>query len=952
MKKWYYLISLGMLLLFPITVFAVPAYPGLVKIKQPDGGEVSVYLRGDEKVRWMESPDGYSLLYDKDKRIVFATTNESGNMIPSSIVFQNSELRSSAIDRQLANIPKNLKYSASQISTFKEIRNLTNHSIENPSLRATTGAVRAICVLVGFPDKSLTKTKAEFEQLLNQTGYSSDGARGSVQDFYYENSYGQLELTITVAGPYIAPHDLSYYGEHDGDNSDNYAHIAELAKNAATYTFGTLGISPADYDNDNDGYIDAFHLIYAGRGEEAGGGASTIWAHESGFSPFNVGGGKKLNVYSCSPELRNSMGGITRIGVICHEMGHIFGAPDFYDVDGAESGGDFTGTGRWDLMAGGSWNGSNNDGASPAHINMYQKIKLGWVNPETLNAPETITNMPNSAENAFAYTYNTSVPGEYYVLENRQKKGFDTYVPGSGLLVYHVSIENRDVSQNLVNNTHPQKMYPVCASSTYKVPGPTPASYGSINSAGCPFPGTSGKTAFTYYTIPSAVTWGGVNFSKPLTEISESGGMISFKFMQPGAESVANFTLTRDGNNVQLQWNKPNDNVKGYNVFRNDQLIIKLMGANNTSYTQYNVSPGNYDYCVTAYYEQDESARSCRQINIEGNPNEYPGVNNLKARPDGNTVELTWDSPGKSDWVSLTNDPYGVVYYPNTDNFTAVVRFTEEDLENFVGSKLSQVRFYLNNRDCNHTIQVWHPSGLPGINPLISQVVSSNTSGITTVNLNTPLTIETGKELWIGIKYEISPMTDVAVIDRGPKVPDGNFVLIRGEWYDLSENDDFNWYIAGYLQFDSNLDGAGTNLPNKYSVYRNNVWLNDVMTGLYQDNVVPAGDHIYCVSAFYGNSESERVCVQTPIWTGIADLNPDEIKIYPNPVIQGDVLTLDLGNDFAGAKLSFYSVSGQLLREANVSGPVYSQKINLPPGIYILEIRKNTQVINRKIVVK
>ena len=62
MKKSYFLIGLIILILFPAAVFAVPAYPGLVTIKQPDGTEISVYLRGDEKVRWMESPDGYSLL--------------------------------------------------------------------------------------------------------------------------------------------------------------------------------------------------------------------------------------------------------------------------------------------------------------------------------------------------------------------------------------------------------------------------------------------------------------------------------------------------------------------------------------------------------------------------------------------------------------------------------------------------------------------------------------------------------------------------------------------------------------------------------------------------------------------------------------------------------------------------------------------------------------------------
>ena len=794
MKKWFNLTIWSIFLLCPVVSFAAPAYPGLVTMKQPDGEEISVYLRGDETVHWMESPDGYSLLFDNNKRIVFATTDDAGNMIPSSIVFQNESLRSSTPDGQSANIRKGLRYSASQISALKEIRNLRNSIIKDASLRSSTGAtIHAVCTLVEFPDQPLTKTIDDFNQLMNQSGYNSDGARGSVHDFFYEDSYGKLDLEITMVGPFKAAKNLSYYGQNNGANTD--VNVQELAQDVANYTFGQSGINPAEFDNDGDGNIDAFHFIYAGYGEEAGGSPSTIWAHESDFFITLNFGGKKLNTYSCSPELRGNLGtGITRIGVICHEMGHIFGSPDYYDVD-EDTGGNFLGTGRWDLMSNGSWNGPANDGASPAHTNMFQKIRLGWVTPVTLSTPQPVTNMPNSAENAIAYTYNTSVSGEYYVLENRQQTGFDSYVPGHGLLIYHVSVKNSDISNNLVNNTYPQKMYPVCASSTYKIPNSDPASYGDINSAGCPFPGTAGNKSFTDYTTPSAITWNGANSAKPVTEINESGGTISFNFMQPGAESVLNFTLTRSGNNVQLNWDQPNTNVLGYNIYRNNQLIIRLMGSGNTSYTQNNVSPGDFTYCVTAFYDQEESDSSCQSINIPGTPNAYPVVRNLQQTTDGNIVKLTWDSPVQSDTV---------------------------------------------------------------------------------------------------------------------------------------------------------------NLPDKYSVYRNNMWLNDVYTGPYLDIVPANGNFTYCVSAVYGGNVSEQVCVQTTIGdgTGIIELHPSEgMKIYPNPIKQGDVLTLDTGNDFTGAKLSFYSVSGQLLREAAISEPGYRLKIDLAPGIYVLQIRKNMQIITRKIVV-
>ena len=293
-----------MISLFPAGVVAVPAYPGLVKLLQPDGEEVTVYMRGDEKVHWMESPDGYSLLYDKDKRIVFAATGETGNMIPSSIVYRDALLRSS-IDTQLADIPKRLRYSASQVSMLKEIWNVTKSSMERAAPKAATGTVHAICPLVQFPDRLFSKTKEEFDQLMNQAGYAADGARGSVRDFYYENSYGQMNLTVTVAGPYTATRDLSYYGANESGNHMNVYHMIELAKEVAAYTFNLPGIDPAGYDNDNDGYIDAFHFIFAGYGEEAGGNPNAVWSHElSGFTPSFTVGNKELDRYSCSPELR------------------------------------------------------------------------------------------------------------------------------------------------------------------------------------------------------------------------------------------------------------------------------------------------------------------------------------------------------------------------------------------------------------------------------------------------------------------------------------------------------------------------------------------------------------------------------------------------------------------------------------------------------------------------
>jgi hypothetical protein len=73
-------------------------------------------------------------------------------------------------------------------------------------------------------------------------------------------------------------------------------------------------------------------------------------------------------------------------------------------------------------------------------------------------------------------------------------------------------------------------MYPVCASATSE-PNSSPSSYGLINSAGCPFPGSANKTSFTDATIPSMKSWAGANTAKPVTSITNASSLVGFIFM-------------------------------------------------------------------------------------------------------------------------------------------------------------------------------------------------------------------------------------------------------------------------------------------------------------------------------------------------------------------------------------------------------------------------------------
>jgi M6 family metalloprotease-like protein len=510
---------------------AAPAEPAPVHKVQPDGTEVVIIQRGDERVHWMETPDGYTLLYDSARYVAYAAIDADSNLVASKVRYLGDHSGAQAAAEGGVPLQKGLRYSPAQVATLRQLWETADAAPRQQRAAASpvVGEKKALCVLMEYPDAHMVKTMQDFDNLLNKEGYSVDGAIGSVRDFYLENSYGQMTLNVAVVGPYMAAHNHKYYGNGSGNRGWD---LAEEAIRAAA-----AEINLQDYAN-AENRLETFHVIFAGHGSEASANNDDIWSHKWMLNAPVVLDGVTVYDYSCSPELRKASGtDITHIGVICHELCHVFGAPDYYDADGG-SGGSFEGTGNWDLMANGMWSGPTEAlwGTVPSHINMFQKIQYGWVTPETLTDSREVTDMPSSAATPAAYVINVGGSGEQYVLENRQPVGFDGQTPGHGLLIYHVHPSLLSNTGNTVNTRHPQQLYPVCASASLAKPTADPKSYGSINSGGCPFPGTSRKTYFTDAAIPMSFSWTtGEGIRSPITDITEADGKISFGYKQKSA---------------------------------------------------------------------------------------------------------------------------------------------------------------------------------------------------------------------------------------------------------------------------------------------------------------------------------------------------------------------------------------------------------------------------------
>lgn len=264
---------------------------------------------------------------------------------------------------------KNVKEKWIEIQNKKSMTQIVENISQTTLLNMAapiTGTKKILCILIGYQDRAFSKTQSNFNNLMNQTGYNGTG---SVKDFYKENSYNQLNLDVTVVGPYIADFNMVYYGANDANGNDinPRALIIEALQKANT------DVNYADFDNDGDGKVDGVHVIFAGYDEAASYFSNCIWSHRWTIPGITLDG-KLITDYSCSSELRSYTGNtICGIGTACHEMGHVFGASDFYDTNGNDAGdGDFIGTGKWDLMASGNWNGY---GDKPAHFNPYIKTQ-------------------------------------------------------------------------------------------------------------------------------------------------------------------------------------------------------------------------------------------------------------------------------------------------------------------------------------------------------------------------------------------------------------------------------------------------------------------------------------------------------------------------------------------------------------------------------------------------
>ena len=308
-------------------------------------------------------------------------------------------------------------------------QSMTRCLSDGPSALAASGQFRALAVLVDFSDNRSAVEAAFFDSLI----YDSLGA--TVRDYYGEVSYGQLDI-VTVHRPSdlgwrLAPRPYAYYVNGQNGVGQYPQNTQKLVEDLTDQLDPLVDFSL--YDNNRDGYVDVLLVIHAGSGAEFTGSDDDIWSHEWAITP-RLKDGVYISTFTIQPEYWTYPGDMT-IGVSCHELGHGLGLPDLYDIDYSSNG-----IGKWCLMGYGSWLGPDNRGESPAHLCAWSKAKVGFLDPTVVHYNQDQVQLRPVAHYPEVYRLwgSGAVGREYFLIENRQKLGYDAYLPGEGLLIWHI----------------------------------------------------------------------------------------------------------------------------------------------------------------------------------------------------------------------------------------------------------------------------------------------------------------------------------------------------------------------------------------------------------------------------------------------------------------------------------------------------------------------------------
>lgn len=516
------------LLMATQTLMAVPAKQTPSVFTQPDGTTVVLQKVGDERRHITITPEGYPVTLDSKGFYCYAELDQNGKLKASAVKASATDKLSEA-DLKLVkslnpNAIRQVAMSNQATTKFSAPSRIGKHGGIGLVDDAFLGRkeLKGLVILAQYSDVKFSSTCDNnfFVDMLNKEGFNRFGGTGSARDYFIDASSGKFIPTFDVYGPVTLPRNMKYYGGNDADGNDQ--NPAQMIYDACLGLDSEINFK--DYDLDGDGFVDNVFVFYAGKGEASYGSDDTIWPHKWDLTSAGLSltlDGVRIHNYACSNELEE---GTTPdgIGTFVHEFSHVLGLPDLYDTSGEY--GNWT-PGPWSVLDQGPY---NNNSRTPPTYSIYERNALGWIDPIEIDGRGTFELEAINVSNQ-GCIIPTADQNEFFLLENRQQTGWDEYIPGHGLLIWHIDYNSGIWQRNSVNNTKSHNYVDIEeASGTLAVyTGNNYESYMRALAAYA-FPGTKGVTSFTDDTAPSMRTWDNKKLGLPITEIAEKDGVISF----------------------------------------------------------------------------------------------------------------------------------------------------------------------------------------------------------------------------------------------------------------------------------------------------------------------------------------------------------------------------------------------------------------------------------------
>ncbi len=429
-------------------LFAVPAQRQQRRLTLADGTTVVATLCGDEHYHWWQTADG---------QVLEEVEGMPSRYVRSQATAEEAAARGIAL-RAKAAAPQRIGSQAT-------------------APLPATGSPKVPVVLVNFQDSVFHVADTDegireyYDRYCNGTRdgqlYKGHGSYGAIRDYFAQQSDSIFMPEFVIIGPVTLDHPEEYYGANGSGKDSRYSEFRNHAIAKATQLYDGDWM---DFDNRGLEQVDMVFFIFAGCGEANGGPSTTIWPKEStGSITLN---GIKFATSACCNENRgrtDENGNVIQtkpdgIGIMCHELSHALGLPDFYDT---RSNATAFGMDLWSLM---DYGCHADNGATPCAYTAYERDFMGWRSMQELTEWGSVTLASLEADGVGMKIVNDENANEYYVLENRQPIGWDSSVGsfGHGLQVTHVDYDATRWRSNNVNTdpTH-QRMTIIAANNLY-----------------------------------------------------------------------------------------------------------------------------------------------------------------------------------------------------------------------------------------------------------------------------------------------------------------------------------------------------------------------------------------------------------------------------------------------------------------------------------------------------